>query len=109
MKKIRLLQLLAVLAAATPLAACGDILRSSCVPVEGTANPAAPRIVVTYRSGVPAEPTTTNLAAKYGFTPAHVYESPAGFATEVSQSALVGLQCESVVESIEHDVLVSTG
>jgi hypothetical protein len=113
MRSLRPLSASAVLLATLPLASCrlpfglGD---DSCVEVQGTFDSRAPGYIVGFKSGVPVRETTDALAAKYGFTPKFVYEGPPrGFAAQVSDAALQGLRCESVVRVIEHDGVTGAG
>ena len=43
-------------------------------PLLGEANPMAPGYIVVYHPGVDPVAETSRLAARYGFTPTHVYE-----------------------------------
>ena len=109
MRNLRLFPILAIVAAA-PLASCGSAISDVfCVDVEGTADLRAPGFIVAYREGVPVEPTTTRLAEKYHFTPRSTFEFLPGFSAELSDSAIDGLRCESVVRRIEHNALAGGG
>jgi hypothetical protein len=76
---------------------------SGCVEVKGSFNPAAPGFIVSYRSGVDPIPTTAELEAKYAFSAKHVYTALPGFAAQLSNTALAGVRCESVVASMSYD------
>lgn len=73
-------------------------------PLLGTYDPAAPSVIVQYRSGVDAAAETARLAAKYRFTPTYVYTSAIqGFSAQVSSSTVANLRCEATVAAVEHD------
>src|SRR5215217_3347484 len=106
MNRIRRLPALAgLIAAALPLASCSGILDHTCVEVQGTFDARAPDYIVAYEAGVPAQATTSALAAKYGFTPKYVWDTVPGFAAPLTDAAVEGLRCESVVKRIEHDAV----
>jgi hypothetical protein len=64
----------------------------------------APGYIVVYREGTDAPAVTAEFAAKYGFTPRHVYEhSLQGFAADLSDAVLAALRCETVVNQVEYD------
>lgn len=107
-RSIRFLGVL--LTAAASLSACGIVDSGDCVEVGGELDPRAPGYIVMYDEGVPAQPTTDQLAERYDFTPTHIYtDIPTdGFAAELADAAVRGLRCESVVRSITHDG-VATG
>ena len=78
---------------------------SGCVEVKGTFNPAAPGFIVSYQSGVDPISTTAELEGKYAFSAKHVYTALPGFAAELSNTALAGVRCESVVASMSYDAV----
>ena len=110
---IRRLSVLAAVAALLPLASCRaplGLADDGCVKVQGTFDPRAPGYIVLYKEGVPVQATTAELAAKYGFTPKYVWEAALqGFAAPLSDAAVQGLRCESVIKHIEHDQIVTVG
>jgi hypothetical protein len=112
MKSARRTAAFAALLATLPLASCGlpfGFDDDACVEVQGTFDTRAPGYIVAFDAGVPAQETTNVLAARYGFTPAYVYASPPGFAAQLTDAALAGLRCESVVKAIEHDAVGGAG
>jgi hypothetical protein len=47
------------------------------------------------------------LAAKYGFTPRHVYEAALqGFSADLTPTAVAGIRCEASVTYVEHNAVV---
>lgn len=88
-----------------PQAACDNP-----APLLGQKHPQAPGYIVVYEQGTPAESTTQQLAQKYGFTPKHIYaHALSGFSATLTDNALAGLRCESVVNYVEHDGVVKVG
>ena len=88
----------------SPEAACANP-----APLLGERDPEAPGFIVVYEQGTPAESTTQHLAQKYGFTPKHIYAHVlSGFSATLTDDALAGLRCESVVKYVEHDGVVKT-
>jgi len=75
----------------------------ACVQVSGNFDPRAPGFIVDYKSAVDPLATTTRLEMKYGFSATHVYTALPGFAARLSNAALSGVRCESVVAAISHD------
>jgi hypothetical protein len=64
----------------------------------------APGYIVVYRDGTDASAVTAELAAKYEFTPRHVYEHALqGFTAELSGTVVAALRCEAVVKHVEYD------
>ncbi|MCU0870637.1 MAG: protease inhibitor I9 family protein [Burkholderiales bacterium] len=81
---------------------------ASPAPLLGQPHPRAPSVIVIFRAGVAPLSETARLAAKYGFTPTHTYVSAlSGFAAQVTSETLARLRCESSVELIEHDQVVT--
>ena len=78
-------------------------------PLLGQKNPQAPGYIVVYEQNTPAESTTQQLAEKYSFTPKHIYHALSGFSATLTDDALAGLRCESVVKYVEHDSVVKAG
>ena len=67
--------------------------------------------IVVYKDNVAdAETLTTRLAKKHHFAPKHIYtHALKGFAAELSAEALAGLRCESAIDYVSPDQLVSIG
>ena len=84
---------------------CHQITTSpnDCVQVQGPFVPAAPGFIVLYKSGADPVATTSRLEAKYAFSASHVYTALPGFAAQLSDAALAGVRCESVVAAVSHD------
>jgi hypothetical protein len=81
---------------------------ASPAPLLGTPNPAAPGIIVSYRSSVDPVTETARLAALYGFTPSHVYAyAIKGFAADVPPATVADLRCETTVSFVEYDAVVT--
>ena len=79
-------------------------------PLEGGADPPAPGYIVVFHADVAPVAETERLAAKYDFTPRHVYEAALkGFAAELSDAALAGVRCEATVDYVEHDGVAQVG
>jgi hypothetical protein len=72
-------------------------------PVYGTLHPTSPAFIVTYRSGTDPAAETTRLAARYGFTPQHVYQAIPGFAANLTRETVRDLRCEPTVAHLEYD------
>lgn len=105
---------IAPVAAALLLAGCSRAtdpsspsLCLSPAPLTLSAEPAGTRYIVAYRDGVDPTKETARLAARYRFTPIHVYTAVLdGFDAELSPVALAALRCEPSVKEIEQDSLV---
>jgi peptidase inhibitor I9 len=77
-------------------------------PLLGQANPMAPGYIVVYHSGVDPVAQTSRLAARYGFTPTHVYTAALlGFSASLTPASVAGLRCEPSVSYMEHDGVVT--
>lgn len=89
-----------------PLSVSEPLLQPACgapAPVYGTLDPASPGFIVTYRSGTDPAAETSRLAAWYGFTPRHVYQTLPGFAARLSPEAVRGLRCEPTIVHLTYD------
>jgi hypothetical protein len=75
-------------------------------PLLGQFDPRVPGYIVQLQPGVAVQAEVGRLAAKYGFTPTHVYEfALQGFSAELSPLALASIRCEASVISVEHDAV----
>jgi hypothetical protein len=73
-------------------------------PLFGQANPAAPGYIVVFRSAVDPVAETARLAARYGFTPTHVYTAALlGFSADLTSPTVARVRCEPSVSYVEHD------
>ena len=73
-------------------------------PLLGQANPIAPGYIVVYHPGVDPVTETSRLAARYGFTPTHLYTAALlGFSASLTPTSVGGLRCEPSVSYMEHD------
>ena len=76
-------------------------------PLSGTYDPTAPGYIVQYQSAVEPISETSRLAAKYDFTPAHVYTAALhGFAATLTPDAVAGVRCEPSVASLEYNQVI---
>ena len=77
-------------------------------PLLGQANPMAPGYIVVYHPGVDPLAETSRLAARYGFTPTHLYTAALlGFSASLTPTSVGGLRCEPSVSYMEHDGVVT--
>ena len=77
-------------------------------PLLGEANPMAPGYIVVYHPGVDPVAETSRLAARYGFTPTHVYAAALlGFSASLTPTSVGELRCEPNVSYMEHDGVVT--
>ena len=85
--------------------------RLSCLepaPLLGQANPMAPGYIVVFHPGVDPAAETSRLAARYGFTPTHLYTAALlGFSASLTPTSVGGLRCEPSVSYMEHDGVVT--
>ena len=73
-------------------------------PLSGTYEPTAPGYIVQYQAVVEPISETSRLAAKYDFTPTHVYAAALhGFSATLTPGALAGVRCEQSVASLEYN------
>jgi hypothetical protein len=89
-----------------PVSVPEPLLQPACeapAPVYGTLDPASPGFIVTYRSGTDAAAETSRLAAWYGFTPRHVYQTLPGFAAKLTPETVRGLRCEPATVHLTYD------
>jgi len=77
-------------------------------PLLGQANPMAPGYIVVFHPGVDPAAETSRLAARYGFTPTHLYTAALlGFSASLTPTSVGGLRCEPSVSYMEHDGVVT--
>ena len=92
-------------ASVAPLALC-----AAPAPLHGTFTPAAPRIIVQLKPGIPVEPEVARLAHALGFTPSHVYtHALEGFSATVPDSTVAALRCEGSVLSVGWETIGTIG
>ncbi len=78
---------------------------TNAAPLQLAPLPAAGWIVM-FRNGTNATEMTSTLAARYAFTPAHVYDATGGFAAELSHAVIAALRCEASVASVQQNARV---
>jgi|GEM_PF-2713381 len=65
-----------------------------------------PGYIFKYHDGTDAQLVTSELAARYGFSPQFVFNVVPGFAAVVSEQALGEIRCDNRVEFVEYNVKV---
>lgn len=75
-------------------------------PLAKSSRPGAGYIFI-YHDGVDARALTATLAAKYSFTPRHIYIGAPfrGFASLVTEQALASMRCEESIVRVEQEGL----
>ncbi len=90
----------------------GLAVQPSCLlpaPLLGQPNVAAPGYIVVSRPGVDPVAETARLAARYGFSPSHVYDAALlGFSADLTPTSVAGVRCEPSVSFVEHNGVVTT-
>lgn len=77
-------------------------------PLRGSYTPAAPGVIVTFHPGTAVEAEVTRLSAAYAFTPRFVYtHALEGFSADVPATTIAALRCESSVEAVEWNAVVT--
>ena len=77
-------------------------------PLLGGPDPRATGFIVVFHGTIDAELETARLAAAYGFQPRHVWTTALeGFSADLSREVVAGLRCESSVDFLEHNQVVS--
>jgi len=109
---IRVMSVIVFAVCAAVVEGCGAAERlttepplQTCLTVKGKFDPRAPGFIISYKPGVDPIATTRQLENRYGFKATHVYTALGGFSAELSSAAVVGVSCESTVDSIEHDAI----
>lgn len=86
-----------------------QVLPPPCVqpaPLLGAYEPRAPGLIVAFHDSVDVATEVPRLAARFEFTPTHVYQyAIRGFAALLNPAAVAGIRCESTVASVEYDGL----
>jgi hypothetical protein len=73
-------------------------------PLSGSPVSADRRYIVTFEDGIDAAAETARLAAKYGFTPLHIYETVlSGFNAQLTPETAHALRCERSVRLMSYD------
>lgn len=84
-----------------PQAPCADSASLSGIPTYR-----APGYIVVFQDSVDSPTEAARLAALYGFTPRHVWQSaPKGFSADILPTTAALLRCEAAVAWIEYDQL----
>lgn len=102
MRLVRLVLAGIALTACSSPTAPGQI-KGACIPIAGRFDARAPGYIIEYKNGVDPVAKTAELAAKFMFTPTHVYTALGGFSAQLNERAVVGVSCDASVAAIEHD------
>ncbi|MFZ2492412.1 MAG: protease inhibitor I9 family protein [Thermoanaerobaculia bacterium] len=98
-----------VTATSTEVAPSDAIVMPTCntpAPLRLAPIPAKGWIVI-FHSKTDAAAVTAQLAARYGFTPLHIYEHALqAFSAELTQAQIAALRCEPAVQAIEQNAIV---
>ncbi|HXT69407.1 MAG TPA: protease inhibitor I9 family protein [Vicinamibacterales bacterium] len=83
---------------------------ASPAPLQGYLDPRAPGYVVAFNTGTNVDDAVAALAARYRFTPTHIYRSVLfGFAAQLSAETVEALRCEPVVRYVAYSAVVGVG
>ncbi|HEX2122935.1 MAG TPA: hypothetical protein VHL59_14985, partial [Thermoanaerobaculia bacterium] len=84
----------------------GEVVAPSCAnpaPIKLAVDPADGWIVI-FHAGTNANVLAPELAARYGFTPIHIYNAAfPGFFAELPQATIAQLRCETAVQLVEQN------